>query len=1021
MASISWCLVFLAVSARTVHTTTSFDAPGVEEVTKSVHAIKTASHSDGGEDMVKTVKTATVKTSTGGGTTKTIATVTKTLPDDIDPFSIQPNLSSGGNTNGGFMSTVDQTQGSRVAVEGGGTLNVAKSGGTTITKTKVTTTKSVNVVGHTGGSGTHSGGLNVGTRVTLPTLGTGGITFPGAPGHTGVSTNIGVHGSGRNVPPVLAPFPSHGAPVGLSNAPASSVLTSRTTNSASTISTGLNLLHSGIRMPHHGAPAVGVTGSGVEVEVPGYTTGLGRKWKWVLGRRTGIFPPYIQAIDPDILYHKLGYPNPQLPVVPASLQKILNTLPLRPVGSTMYGYPVSTRMTDIIRRLTRITALRNLLSSNKLAKGSNTSKILTSLLTSETSSPLGGSPLERLLLQSDSSSSTQPGQLSSLLSLLGSDPYGFPFSSPNAATFGAPYGSFYGGPYGMTYGNPWPVYPSGSFPGSSWPYYPGSPIVPFAPYGPGSGIYPVSSFGPYGISSSLSYPGVPGYGGSSSSGSILSTLIGANSGKMGVRYVQSPDGTLVPVSGPLSSSSSTSDFSISDFFAHPRQYTVTPDGQLVHKNDIVLHEGRLPSLLSDPSNPLYPLLKSTSASKTVLGRLLRSRGTHPSLLLKLFGKRPSSSLYNTILKQIIFNRRPAGIFGSSINSLESDESGPDGSTRMISLLRNAISNPNDVAAQYLAGLVGISPESIRLSGSSRTPLDSTVKTLAFLRGLRQPTERSDYDTLTHLLLGSQEPVSSMRSRLPLATSEAISPFNRYNTFSESQSPSEETPSFLKEIADVLLPAGGPRKTTVGTKETVVTKTVTHPRIYASALARPPTSETRLTSSTFSSGEQPTLPSSITPTASGYHVTEQRVQSLSSPTLLGLKNVPGVSSATQVPFYGTTSLHPLFTTGTRVTSTPGVFVNGQFVSSSNGLLGSTLGQTGLTVPFTTGSYTTAIPVSNGFVSAATSSHPYLMGGSAIGGHPHYVVEGHEAPGTRWQLKVWRHHPGVSAIVPGTVCR
>ncbi|XP_049519478.1 uncharacterized protein LOC119444670 [Dermacentor silvarum] len=883
MASFPWCLVFLAVLARTVHTTSSFDGPGVEGFTKTVHATKTVSHSDGDEGMVKTVNAAAVKTLTGGSTTKTIATVTKTLPDDIDPFSIQPSLPSGGSTNGGLISTVGQTEGSRVAVEGGATHHVAKGGATTITKTKVTTTKSVNLVGHTGAAGTHPGGLNAGTSVTLPTLGTGGITtLPGAPGGPGVSTTIGVHRAtipgasilgSSNVPPVLAPFPSQGAPVRLSNAPASSAQTSRTTHSASRISTRLNLLHSGTRMPHHGAPAVGVTGSGVEVEVPGYTAGLGRKWKWVLGRKTGIFPPYIQAVDPDILYHKLGYPNPQLPVLPESLQKILNTLPLRPVGSAMYGYPGSTRMTDIIRRLTRIAVLRNLLSSNKFSQGSNTSKILTSLLTSETSSPLGGSPLERLLLQSDSSSSTQPGQLSSLFSLLGSDPYGFPFSSPNAATFAAPYGSFYGGPYGMTYGSPWPVYPSGPIPGSSWPYYPGSPLVPFASYGTGSGIYPASSFAPYGISSSPSYPGFPGYGGSSSSRSILSTLIGVNSGKTGVRYVQSPDGTLLPVSDPLSSSISTytnarhSDFSISDFLAHPRQYTLTPDGQLVHKNDVVLHEGRLPSLLSDPSNPLYPLLKSTSASKTVLGRLLRSRRTHPSLLLKLFGKRPSSSIYNTILKQIIFNRRPAGIFGSSINSMESDESGPDGATRMISLLRNAISNPNDIAAQYLAGIAGISPESIGLSGNSRTPLDSTVKTLAFLRGLRQPTESSAYDTLTHLLLGSQEPQSSMRSHLPLATSGAISPFDRYSTFSESQSPSDETPSFLKEIADAMVPAGGPRKTTVGTKETVVTKTVTHPRIYASALTRHPTSETHLTSSTFSSGEQP-LSSSITPSASG---------------------------------------------------------------------------------------------------------------------------------------------------------
>ncbi|KAL3243749.1 hypothetical protein MRX96_019699 [Rhipicephalus microplus] len=142
--------------------------------------------------------------------------------------------------------------------------------------------------------------------------------------------------------------------------------------------------------------------------------------------------------------------------------------------------------------------------------------------------------------------------------------------------------------------------------------------------------------------------------------------------------------------------------------------------------------------------------------------------------------------------------------------------------------------------------------------------------------------------------------------------------------------------------------------------------------------------------------------------------EQTVQPSSALALLGLRNVPGMPSGT-VPLYGTSAPHPLFPTGTSVSSTPVAFVNGQFVSSTNGILGSTLGQTGL--PITTAAYTAGVPITTGYVSGTTTSHPYILGSSQIGAHPHYIVEGHEAPGTRWQLKVWRNHPGVSTIIPG----
>lgn len=971
--------------------------------------IKTITHSsDGG---VKGVKGITVKSVTSSDLLKPAAPPSpKDLPDDIDPFALAPPPSSSVNNNGPFLSPGSERGGSNVQGGEGETFNTVQNGAGSVTKTTVT--KSVVSVTHPGGSNALPGG---GSSLTLRPL-SPGTTIPGAPGGPNILTSTEVNrnafvGStitgGRQGPTAHLPSNTHGALVGLSNVPAPSVINSRTSNIHSVITTGVNNLRPGAIPPVHAAPSVGVTGSGVEVEVPGFTTGLDRRWKWVLGRRTGIFPPYIQALDPEVLYYKLGYQPPSLPGLPEPVQRLLNNIPVQPAGSGIYGHRGSTTLIDIIRKIARVTALKNLLSSSKLSHKANQTKLLTSLIASETSSSSGASPIERLLLQSDSQSSPiQPGIWSSLVSLFGSDPYGFSFRSPYAGRFGSPYSTFYGGTYGSTYGSPWSTFPGAPFSGSTWPYYGSSPLAPFAPYGLGSGPY--SSFSTYGGPSGPSYPGFPSYGGSSVTKSILSTISGINTGSTGMPYVTAPDGTLSPLIDPFSTTTSRGYYDLSvpgssksltekliDVLAHPRQYPLGPDGELLYKNDAAPYgTGPLSPLLGGTNNPSYNLFRNTATSKTTLDRLTRSGGIYPYILLKLLRSNPRSPTINAIIKQVINQRRPFGILSSLLNSVGPNESETDGAPQMISLLRKAISNPNDIAGQYLARLAGISPETFGLSSSSRTSLDPTTNTLTQLRGLRQPTEGSPYDSLNKLLLGAEEPLSRISSRITPET---------YNTFTDRQ------PRF----ADSMLKAGEPQKTIVGTKE-IITKSVSPSNLYTSAFTHQPISKTQVVPSTYSSRAQPTLASMITPITSGLHVTGQTVQPSSSLTLLGLKNMPGASSGT-FPLYGTSALHPQFATGTRVTTTPGVFVNGQFVSSTNGILGSALGQTGL--PITTAAYTAGIPVTTGYLSGTTTSHPYILGGSEIGVHPHYVVEGHEAPGTRWQLKVWRNHPGVSTIIPG----
>uniref|UniRef100_A0A224Y1R0 Basic tail secreted protein n=1 Tax=Rhipicephalus zambeziensis TaxID=60191 RepID=A0A224Y1R0_9ACAR len=1008
MASITWYLPLLVLLVNTSN------AASTGPVLVKSEGIKTVTHSTDG--VVKGVKGIAINSITTNGLLKPTAPPSpKNLPEDIDPFAISPGPPSSVNNNVPFVSPGSEGEGPSFQGGEGGTVNTVQNGAGSVTKTTVT--KSITSVTHPGGSNAQPTG---GIIHTLQPLGPG-TTAPGAPGGPSILTSTGVNRnpfvgstitSGRQGPTVPLPSTTHGTLVGLNNVPAPSVINSRTSNIHSVINTGVNNLPPGAIPPVHAVPSVGVTGSGVEVEVPGFTTGLDRRWKWVLGRRTGMFPPYIQALDPEVLYYKLGYQAPSLPVLPEPVQRLLNNIPVQPAGSGIYGRRGSTTLIDIIRKIARITALKNLLSSSKLAHKTNQTKLLTSLIASETSSSLGASPIERLLLQSDSQSSpVQPGIWSNLVSFFGSDPYGFSFRSPYAARFGSPYSSFYGSTYGSNYGSPWSTFPGAPFPGNTWPYYGSSPLTPYTPYGPGAGPY--SSFSTYGIPSGSSYPGFPGYGGSSLTKSILSTISGINSGSTGMRYGTVPDGTLSPLIDPFSTVTKRGYYDLSvpgssksvterlmDVLAHPRQYTMSPNGELSYNNDATPYgTGPVSSLLGGTSNPLYNLFRNTAASKTSLDRLTRSGATYPYILLNLLRRNPQSPVVNAIVKQMILQQRPGSIFSTLLNSVDPNDSETDGASKIISLLRTAISNPNDIAGQHLARLAGISPETLGLSSNSKTSLDPAT----LLRGLRQPTEGTPYDSLNKLLLGAGEPFSRTSSRRNVVTADYISSPETYNTYTNGQ----------PELADSFLTADGPRETTVGTKE-IITKTVAPSNVYTSAFMRQPISKTQVVSRTYSSRVQPTLTPSLTPTTSGLHVTEHTVQPSSPLTLLGLRNVPGLSSGT-LPLYGTSSLHPQFTTGTQVTTSPGVFVNGQFVSSTNGILGSTLGQTGL--PITTAAYTAGIPLTTGYVSGTTTSHPYILGGSQIGVHPHYIVEGHEAPGTRWQLKVWRNHPGVSTIIPG----
>lgn len=154
-------------------------------------------------------------------------------------------------------------------------------------------------------------------------------------------------------------------------------------------------------------------------------------------------------------------------------------------------------------------------------------------------------------------------------------------------------------------------------------------------------------------------------------------------------------------------------------------------------------------------------------------------------------------------------------------------------------------------------------------------------------------------------------------------------------------------------------------------------------------------------------------------ASTLEVTRQLTQQPQPTTMLGFN---GISTATSgQPFaqpYPQFVPQTYFPNGGSRVSDQSTLLNQQYVVPTGNVYGSTQGQSAATMTSGTGVYSgyATVPTSTAYMSQY-ATHPYYLGTSLYGGHPHYVVEGHEAPGTRWQLRVWRHHPGVSYVAPG----
>ncbi|KAH9378255.1 hypothetical protein HPB48_013057 [Haemaphysalis longicornis] len=143
------------------------------------------------------------------------------------------------------------------------------------------------------------------------------------------------------------------------------------------------------------------------------------------------------------------------------------------------------------------------------------------------------------------------------------------------------------------------------------------------------------------------------------------------------------------------------------------------------------------------------------------------------------------------------------------------------------------------------------------------------------------------------------------------------------------------------------------------------------------------------------------------------------QQSQAPTLIGINGyTASASGPSPLQPYAPFVPQPVYSVDGSSISNQAALLNHQYISTSGGAYSSPVAQPATTLMSGTGysGYST-MPSSAAYMSQYTAQ-PYYLGTSLYGSHPHYVVEGHEAPGNlAGNFRVWRHHPGVSYAAPG----
>lgn len=715
---------------------------------------------------------------------------------------------------------------------------------------------------------------------------------------------------------------------------------------------------------------------GIEVEVPGYTAGLRNNWKWVLARRVGVYPPYVQALDPDVLFYKLGIPKPNLPSLPTPVQNILNRVPVHPVGSDLYGYLLSSRILEKIRGFTEgvngLTKLRSILSSTNTSN-QDSANFLKSLFTGSESSPAGSTFLKKLLFASLSGSENNP------------------LSSPYGGYLSSSYGGLFGRPYSGPYGTPWTSFLGGLQP-------------EFATFLPKHSFYPGSLFDSYDSS-------------------------GRSRSSTGVQYTFSEDGNIVPSAEtptPESNESAPGGSSyIQSLLATLTSGSVTNKRRYGHSYDEplktpseklarLLGEEKLRHLLKIPS-------ERGSLRRRILNTLYRRDHINTPTLLRLLGVRPHTHLYNKIVREIEFRRKHEDVFSPSKFKIPYD-AGSDRTQDLISSLPELSRKSNDDTLQYHSMLSGIEPRLLESFESSiRGSHGSSNKLITLLQRLQRRDVATEYSPLIEVLLAAKKRPQLAMSRGAPDSSSTQELTDDLLDYSRRDQSSDRTSQISKQLTKALLNSRrGPIKVH-GTDGGQLSKLVSvHGTSHIEARPQGLRESREIYTKFHTSRAAAPAPISISPaTAPGLEVTRQITQQSEPAALLGFNRFSTASSA-QLPLqpYPQVVPQPFYSTGGSSVSDQAALLNRQFVASTDSVYGSPQGQPATTMMTGAGGYSSyaTMPTSAGYISQYSPQTYYLGTTSLYGAHPHYVVEGHEAPGTRWQLRVWRQHPGVSYATP-----
>lgn len=694
---------------------------------------------------------------------------------------------------------------------------------------------------------------------------------------------------------------------------------------------------------------------GLEVEVPGYTAGLRHQWKWVLARRVGVYPPYVQVLDPDVLYYKLGLQNPNLPSLPGPVQDILNRVPVHPVGSDIYGFLLSSRILERIRgfteRLNGLTNLRSMLSTSNTANQDN-SNILNSLLTGTESSPSGSALLQKLLLSSLSSLGSNP-----LIS-----PYAGYLSASNGGLFGRPYGS------------PWAPSPVGHFPAGQWPFHNGA-------------RYPLGRLG--------------------RTASLYSSDISGSS--TGEQSMFPEEENLAPSVDVPASESPESLLGGSSDIKSVLESVVTRGRHVQPLDESPISESeKLARALGEEK--LRYLLKTRNGRRSLIRSMneaLHSRNYINVLIkLKKLGVRPSSRVYNEIVREILSSRKHRNWGSNQVQDV-------------ISMLLERSRKNNDDTTRYLPTLSSSGPRSLEPLESRTTGRHvSRDELIELLENTQRRESTNEYGPLARILLAERPRHHPTPSGDKFDSSRKEELIEALIDLSKREPSSYRTSDLRKRITKALLRSSEGPVSPHGTKARHLSKLV-QVQSATHTEARPQ----RLThSNVFSTAYQtsrgaapapmpmlsvPALPvgatSPLTQPSQTFGINEISTVTHSQPFL---QPYPQFVTQTYIP-----------NGGSRVSEQSTLF-NRQFVAPTESVYNSPQAQSATSMMSGTGTYShyATVPTSTAYMSQY-ATQPYYLGTSLYGGHPHYVVEGHEAPGTRWQLRVWRHHPGVSYVAPG----